>query len=84
MWEACCSTAVKGREKLMVSKRNLTDNLASIIKISNFFFFFFLQVSFEADLANEPGYVSVRNIHIDKEYCHPFPLIGTEGTKAIT
>ena len=45
------------------------------------FIIIFFQVSFEADLGSEPGYASVRGVHVIPGYCHPFPLRATQGTK---
>ena len=38
-----------------------------------------LQVSLEADLGSEPGYISVRGVHVVPGYCHPLPLKATKG-----
>ena len=41
--------------------------------------FIFLQVSLEADLGNEPGYISVRGVHVVPGYCHPLPPNANKG-----
>ena len=38
-----------------------------------------LQVSLEADLDSEPGYISVRGVHVVPGYCHPLPFRATKG-----
>ena len=38
-----------------------------------------LQVSLEADLGSEPGYISVRGVHVVPGYCHPLPFRATKG-----
>ena len=38
-----------------------------------------LQVSLEADLGSEPGYISVRDVHVVPGYCHPLPFRATKG-----
>ena len=38
-----------------------------------------LQVSLEADLGSEPGYISVRGVHVVPAYCHPLPPKATKG-----
>ena len=38
-----------------------------------------LQVSLEADLGSEPGYISVRGVHVVPGYCHPLPPNATKG-----
>ena len=38
-----------------------------------------LQVSLEADLGSEPGYISVRGVHVVPGYCHPLPAKATKG-----
>ena len=38
-----------------------------------------LQVSLEADLGSEPGYISVRGVHVVPGYCHPLPPKATKG-----
>ena len=38
-----------------------------------------LQVSLEADLGSEPGYISVRGVHVVPGYCHPLPPRATKG-----
>ena len=38
-----------------------------------------LQVSLEADLGSEPGYISVRGVHVVPGYCHPMPPKATKG-----
>lgn len=40
----------------------------------------FIQVSLEADVGNDPGYVGVRGLHVIPGYCHPVPLRATQGT----
>ncbi|KAM7447428.1 hypothetical protein ABFA07_004432 [Porites harrisoni] len=37
-----------------------------------------LQVSLEADLGSEPGYISVRGVHVVPGYCHPLPFKATK------
>ena len=41
--------------------------------------FILLQVSLEADLGNEPGYISVRGVHVVPGYCHPLPPNANKG-----
>ena len=41
--------------------------------------FILLQVSLEADLGSEPGYISVRGVHVVPGYCHPLPPNATKG-----
>ena len=38
-----------------------------------------LQVSLEAALGSEPGYISVRGVHVVPGYCHPLPPNATKG-----
>ena len=38
-----------------------------------------MQVSLEADLGSEPGYISVRGVHVVPGYCHPLPPKATKG-----
>ena len=33
----------------------------------------------EADFGGEPGYISVRGIHVVPGYCDPLPLWATKG-----
>lgn len=43
-----------------------------------------LQVSLEADLGSEPGYISVRGVHVVPGYCHPLPFRATKGAVLFT
>ena len=43
--------------------------------------FYFFQVSLEADMDSEPGYIGVRGVHVIPGYCHPLPLRANRGTK---
>ena len=43
-----------------------------------------LQVSLEADLGSEPGYISVRGVHVVPGYCHALPFRATKGAVLFT